>query len=802
MRRISNVLIVLAKALIVPLSGLGQRPRNAKTDPSGAKAPSILFALSARLKPCPFKTGLPLQAVYSWIVVAMLLALSLPHMVAGQAAHTSVTPYKDASMTPEKRVADLLSRMTLEEKATMLAGSGWMESGAVERLGIPAIKMADGPMGVRAWYGSSAITNAANAATVVTSTSFPAGETMAATWDPELVQREGQVIGQEVKALGRDMILGPTVNINRQPLWGRNFEGYGEDPYLSARLGVAYVRGVQSEGVIPSVKHFAANNEEYERHRIDATIDERTLHEIYLPAFKAAVEEADAWSVMSAYNLVNGLHCAENPYLLNDVLRKEFGFKGFVVSDWGSTYSTAATVNAGMDLEMPGGDPMRTFIARPEVLAQGSGAGWLTADKVVAAVKAGEITEATLDRNVERILRVIFVSGLFDNPHVATGIVDTPEQRAVALQGATEGIVLLKNAGALLPLDAKKIHSIAVIGPNAGVARTGGGGSSLVRPKQAITPEEGIRGVAGADVKVTYALGVGMEGEKPEQDGTEARTKLRKEAVDAAAQSDVAIVVVGRYPKLEGEGFDVATMDLPAGQDELIEAVESANPHTIVVLNTGDPVTMTGWIEKTPALVFMGYDGQEGGKALANILFGVENPSGKLPVTLPKHFEDSPAYGHYPGEHLKVTHAEGIYVGYRYFDTKKVEPQFPFGFGLSYTSFDYGGLDVHSSRVGSKEPAVTVTVKNTGSRAGAEVVQLYIHDGHSHIDRPEHELKGFRRVELKPGESKQVEFWLTKQDLSYWSPEKKSWVAEPGTFEVQVGGSSRDIQVRGPLELK
>jgi beta-glucosidase len=620
------------------------------------------------------------------------------------------------------------------------------------------------------------------------------------------VQREGQVIGQEVKALGRDMILGPTVNINRQPLWGRNFEGYGEDPYLTSRLAVAYVRGVQSEGVIPSVKHFAANNEEYERHRIDAQIDERTLHEIYLPAFKAAVEEADAWTVMSAYNLVNGVHCGENPFLLDDVLRKEFGFKGFVVSDWGSTYSTAATVNAGMDLEMPGGGPMRAFAARPEVLAQGSGAGWLTADKVLAAVKAGEISEATIDRNVARILRVIFVSGLFDHPHVATGIVDTPEQRAVALQGATEGIVLLKNATALLPLDIKKIHSIAVIGPNAANYRTGGGGSSLVRPRLTISPEAAIRveatQLASGDVKVTYALGVGMEGEDPEQDGTEARAKLRKEAADAAAQSDVAIVVVGRYPKLEAESFDVATMDLPAGQDELIEAVEAANPHTIVVLNTGDPVTMTRWIEKTSALVFMGYGGQEGGKALANILFGVANPSGKLPVTMPKHFEDSPAYGHYPGEHLKVNYAEGIYVGYRYFDTKKVEPQFPFGYGLSYTTFEYYGLEVHGARVGTKEPVVTVTVKNTGSRAAAEVVELYIHDGHSKIDRPEHELKGFRRVELKPGESKQVEFWLNRQDFSYWSPGKKGWVADAGTFEVQVGGSSRDIQLKGPLELK
>src|SRR5665213_1335639 len=488
------------------------------------------------------------------------------------------------------------------------------------------------------------------------------------------------------------MILGPTVNINRVPLWGRNFEGYGEDPYLAGQMGVAYIKGVQGEGVIPSVKHFDANNEEYERHRVDAHISERALHEIYLPAFKAAVQQADVWTVMSAYNKVNGIHMGENYALLHDVLQTEFGFKGFVISDWGSTYSTAPTVNAGMDLEMPGGAPMKAWLERPATQASGNGDGWLVPEKVLAELKAGKITEATVNDNVSRILHVIFASGLFDHPHTGGGEVDTPAQKALALQGATEGIVLLKNEGGLLPLDKKTIHSIAVIGPNAAVARTGGGGSSLVRPKYAVAPLDGIREKAGSGVQVNYAVGVGMEGEDPAQDTAEARAKALKEAVDAAAHSDVAVVVVGRYAKLESESFDVKTMDLPAGQDELIEAVEKANPHTIVVLNTGDPVTMTRWIEKTPALLDMWYGGQESGHALASILFGDANPSGKLPVTLPKRFEDSPAAANYPGPNLEVNYAEGIYVGYRYFDTKKVEPQFPFGFGLSDTTFAYSNL--------------------------------------------------------------------------------------------------------------
>ncbi len=714
---------------------------------------------------------------------------------------SAVMPYKDPRLPVEQRVFELLRRMTLEEKVAMLAGSGWMESTPNARLGIPSIKMADGPMGVRSWAGSSAVTNAAGAVQV-TSTAFPAGAGMAAAWDPELVGRQGKAIGQEVKALGRDMILGPTVNIDRVPLWGRNFEGYGEDPYLAARLAVAYIKGVQSEGVIATVKHFAANNQEFERHRIDEKIDERALQEIYLPAFRAAVQEAGVWAVMNAYNKVNGAYCGENSYLLRDVLKKLWGFKGFVVSDWGSTYSTADTVNAGMDLEMPGGDPMKAWFARPKTQEDGNGAGWLAPEKVLPLVAAGKIGVTAIDDNVNRILRAMFANGLFDAPHTAGGEVDTAEQKAVAREAATESIVLLKNAGDALPLDASEIHSIAVIGPNAAVARTGGGGSSLVRPKYAVTPLDGIRERAGAAVQVGYALGVAMEGEDASKDTPAAQAQLRNEAAALAAKADVAIVVVGYAPALESESFDRKSLSLPSGQDELIQAVAAANKRTIVVVNAGAPVTMGKWLDQAAAVLDMWYGGQEGGHAIAAILFGDANPSGKLPVTFPKRWEDSPAYGHYPGENLHVEYAEGIYVGYRHFDKRNIEPLFPFGYGLSYTRFRFSGLRIAPVEAGPGQPVtVSVRVRNSGPRAGAEVVQLYLRDVTASVDRPVKELKGFRRVVLRPGEARRVNFVIDRSAMSFYSVSKKDWVAEPGVFEAMVGASSRDIRLQGMFEL-
>ena len=724
--------------------------------------------------------------------VAVIAALTT---VQSQEARSNA-PYKDPSVSVEQRVQDLLARMTLEEKVSLLSGAGWMESVAVPRLGIPSIRMADGPMGIRSWLGSSAITSAPGAKQVFSSTAFPAGIALAATWNPELAQREGQVIGEEVKAIGRDMILGPTVNIQRVPLWGRNFEGFGEDPYLAARMGVGYIKGVQGEGVIASVKHFAANNEEFERHRIDEAIDERTLQEIYFPAFKAAVQEAGVWSVMSAYNKVNGTYCAENAYLLKDVLKNGWGFKGFVVSDWGSTYSTAGTVNAGMDLEMPGGEVARKWLATDRTIKAGNGGDWLAPEKVRADIKAGQIPVANVDDNVSRILRVLFLSGQFDHPHTASGTIDTQQQRSVARRVADQSIVLLKNAGDLLPLDSAKIKSLAVIGPNAAIARTGGGGSSLVHPPSAITPLDGIKERAGSRVQVSYALGAGIPGEDPKNDTPEAREQLRKEAVALATNADAAIVVVGDSSAIESESFDRKTLDLPAGQDELIEEIAKVNRNTIVVFNAGGPVNVSRWLTSVPALLDMWFGGEEGGHAIADVLFGDVNPSGKLPFSFINDFKDSPAHPNYPGENLHVKYAEGIYVGYRYFDKNNIAPQFAFGHGLSYAHFAYSDLKISPTKSRSPQVNVTLTVRNEGKRAGAEVVQLYVHDAHSSVDRPLKELKAFQRVELSPGQSATVRFALDASAFAYYSTSEKGWKVEAGTFDLLVGASSRDIRLQ------
>jgi beta-glucosidase len=733
------------------------------------------------------------------LVLSVFVLFATMSTVAQDSA--SNPPYKNPALPVEQRVGDLLGRMTLEEKASMLTGAGWMESVAVPRLGIPSIKMADGPMGVRSWLGSSAITSAPAAQKKFTSTAFPSGIAVAATWDPMVAQRIGKAIAEEVKAAGRDMILAPTVNIQRVPLWGRNFEGYGEDPFLAAKLGVGYIKGVQGEGVIASVKHFAANNEEFERHRIDEKIDERTLNEIYFPAFKAAVQQADVWAVMSAYNKVNGTYCAENSYLLNDVLKKQWGFKGFVISDWGSTYSTAATVNSGMDLEMPGCERARTWLKLPATIEAGNGGDFLSTDKILAEVKAGNIPVASLDDNVSRILRIIFVSGQFDHPHTAADAIDSPEHRTLARTAAAESIVLLKNAGNVLPLDSTKIKSIAVIGPNAAVARTGGGGSSKVNPTYVVTPLDGIKERAGIAIPVNYAIGNTIPGEVPANDTLEARERLRSEAVAVSAKSDVVIVFVGDSPAVESEGFDRKTLNLPEGQDELIAAIAKVNRNTIVVFNSGGPVNVRRFVNDVPALVGAWFGGQELGHAVADVLFGDVDPSGKLPFSFINEMKQSPAYGNYPGDNLHVTYAEGIYVGYRYFDKQNVAPQFPFGHGLSYTSFDYSKLKVAPGSGDSSVAQVTVTIRNSGKRAGAEVVQLYIHDGHSKIDRPVKELKGFERVDLKAGESKNVTFTLDRDSFAYYSMAKHEWIAEPGKFEILVGASSRDIRSRATFDL-
>ena len=733
---------------------------------------------------------------FSYLVASSILAT----LLAGCNRPAEKAIYRDPSAPVEQRVQDLLGRMTAEEKAAMLAGSGWMETVPNERLGIPSLKMNDGPLGVRNWR-ATALESPEEAAKIppVAATAFPSGSALAATWDVDLAAAEGRALGQETAALGRDMILGPTVNINRVPLWGRDFEGFGEDPYLTSRMAVSYIKGVQGEGVIATVKHFAANNEEFERHRIDVKADERTLNEIYFPAFKAAVQEAGVWSVMSAYNKLNGRWCAENPVLLTDTLQKTWGFKGFVVSDWGSTYSTEATVTAGMNLEMPGGAPLAKFLAIPQVAKAGFLGGFLTKEKVLAAVSSGKLKQEAVDDSVRRVLRAMFTTGLFDRSRKGGGEVGTPEQRAVARQGATESIVLLKNTGDVLPLSRGQVKSLAVIGPNAREARPGGGGSSRVNPKYAVAPLDAIGEMAGSRIQVAYSPGVPME-EKGQARKTNTRQQL-DEAVALAKKSDAAVVFAGYSPELESEEFDRDTMDLPAGQDELIAAVAAVNRRTVVVVVAGSPVTMTKWIGRVPAVVMQFYGGQEAGHGIVDVLFGAANPSGKLPVTFPKQFTDSPAAANYPGKDLHVAYAEGIYVGYRGFEKRKVEQLFPFGHGLSYTKFEYRNLQI-TPKVGPAQSAeVSFDVKNSGSREGAEVVQVYLSDPQSTIDRPVKELKHFSRVNLKAGETQKVVIMLDQSALSFYDPAKKAWVAEPGLFEVRVGSSSGDIRLKGSFEL-
>jgi beta-glucosidase len=548
------------------------------------------------------------------------------------------------------------------------------------------------------------------------------------------------------------------------------------------------------------VKHFAGNNQEFERHRVDDQVDDRTLNEIYFPAFQAAVQEAGVWSVMSAYNKLNGQWCAENPSLLTGALQRKWGFKGFVVSDWGSTYSTEGTVSSGMNLEMPGGAPLASFLALPRIQKAGFLGGWLAKDKVMAALSAGKLKQEAVDDSVRRMLRIMFTAGLFDKPKKGGGEVDTPAQRAVARQGATESIVLLKNTGDLLPLASAKVKSVAVIGPNAAEARPGGGGSSRVRSKYKVSPLDGIEESVASGFQVAYALGTAMEaqGQKP---ADAARKQQLDEAVALARKSDVAVVFVGYSPELESEDFDRTTMDLPAGQDELIAAVAAANPKTVVVVVAGAPVTMTKWIGRVPTVLMQFYGGQEAGHGIADVLFGAASPSGKLPVTFPKRFSDSPAYGNYPGNDLHVNYAEGIYIGYRGFDKRKVDPLFAFGHGLSYTRFTYSNLQVTPKAGAGKPVEVSLQLRNSGSHEGAEAVQLYLRDVKSSVDRPLKELKRFRRVNLKPGETQNVAFTLDQAAMSFYDPARKDWVAEPGTFEVWVGSSSQDIRLKGSFEL-
>jgi beta-glucosidase len=811
-------------------------------------------------------------------------------------------------MDESRRVEELLAQLSLDEKASLTAGADLWHTVPIARLGIPSLVLSDGPSGAR---GTSL-------AEGPTSASFPCGTALAATWNTALVERVGAAIGDDARTKGANVLLGPTMNLHRSPLGGRNFECHSEDPHLSARTAVAFIRGLQGRGVAACAKHFAANDSEFERMTISSEVDPRALRELYLAPFEAAVREAGAWTVMSAYNKLNGAWAAENPWLLRELLKREWGFDGAVVSDWFGTHTTAESANAGLDLEMPG--PARHLGA-----------------KLADAVRKGEVEEKTLDDAVRRLLRVAHRSGALDAPFAGPErAVDRPEHRALARRAAAEAIVLLRNEADTLPLDAGRIARIAVIGPNAAHTVVQGGGSARVRPHYAVSALDGIRARAGANAEVRFELGCtshkttptlddrvlagplrveywnGAEASgppvlvreardayfawlghfAPEVDSRAFRVRLTgtiapresgaytfslvcagksrlfldgalavddwtgqtpgeaffglgsaevkadvrleagraveiavefsnegrpmlgglkvgcmpalpadmiERAERAAADADAAIVVVGLNDEWESEGHDRADLELPGRQVELVERVAAANPRTIVVVNSGAPVRMP-WLERVPAVVQLWYPGQECGNALADVLFGDVNPSGRLPTTFPKRIEDTPAFLHYPGEAGKVVYGEGLFMGYRGYDKRRVEPLFPFGHGLSYTRFRYANLRLERERVRSGEPVVALLdVANEGARAGQEVVQLYVRDVVSTLTRPEQELRAFAKPELAPGETATVRFELGPRAFAFWDPAQDDWVVEPGEFELRAGASSRDLRARASL---
>ncbi len=807
-----------------------------------------------------------------------------------------IPAYKNPKLTVEERVEDLLGRLTLQEKISLLGGTGFATK-PIERLGIPELKMSDGPLGVR--WGKS--------------TAFPAGTDMAASWDTSLIYKVGQSIGEELKGKGRNVILGPCVNIARLPMGGRDFESYGEDPYLASRMAVGYIEGVQSEGVAATVKHFAANNQEYERGFVDVQVDHRTLNEIYFPAFKAAVDEAKVLCVMSAYNKINGHFCSENDYLLKTKLKDDWKFDGLVMSDWGAVHSTIPTANGGLDLEMPTGE-------------------FLNDSTLQSAVESGIVKEETINDKVRRILSVMFRLGLFDRKAEAdSSLVNTPEHKQVAYQAAVEGIVLLKNEKHILPLNLDNIKSIAVIGPDAAEARTTGGGSAMVSPIYSVSPLEALRNRIGDKIKINFVEGLSVGGDfkaidpknlfLPDKDknglsaeyfdnmemkgqpkvtredstinfnwtgsapvpgipvehfsvrwttrlevpetgdyfldvasddgirlyvdgnmvinnwtnhpvtinstrahfekgkfynikleyyqddgGAIARLGLRsaeddsfKKAVAVAKQSDIAIVFAGTSYEFESEGKDRDDMFLPANQDQLISEVAEANKNTIVVLITGSPVVMSDWIKKVDGVAQAWFGGDEAGNAISDVLLGKYNPSGKLPMTFPVKWEDCSAFNSYMKKDSVSVYSDGIFVGYRWFDKNNIAPLFPFGYGLSYTTFSYSDI---SAKPEGDSYEVTFKVTNIGKVAGVEIPQLYVHDPDSSIVSPVKELKKFDRISLQPGETKEVRFVLKKSDFAHYDAGKESWSTHSGTYDILVGSSSRDIKLQSKIQVE
>ena len=726
-------------------------------------------------------------------------------------AQQEVPTYLDSSKPIEERVEDALSRLTLEEKVALTHAQSKFCSPGVARLGIPEFWMTDGPHGIRpevlwdeweqaGWTNDSCV-------------AFPALTCLAASWDPEIARLYGKSIGEEARYRNKTVLLGPGVNIYRSPLNGRNFEYMGEDPYLAGKMVVPYVQGVQQNGVAACVKHYALNNQEVNRHTTNVIVDNRALYEIYLPAFKAAVQEGNAWAIMGSYNLYKNQHGCHNQYLLNDILKGEWGFDGVVVSDWGGVHNTQEAITNGLDME---------FGSWTNGLSNGASNAYdnyYLADPYLKLIREGKVGTKELDDKVRRILRLAYRTTM--NRNRPYGSLCSEAHFAVARRIGEEGIVLLQNRNDLLPIDLNRAKRIAVIGENAIKMMTVGGGSSSLKVKYELSPLDGIRKRVGDQAEVIYARGyVGdpsgeYNGVKSGQDLEDSRSpeELIAEAVAVAKEADYVIFIGGlnKSAHQDCEDADRKELGLSYGQDKVITALAKANKNLIVVNISGNAIAMP-WVKEVPAIVQAWYLGSEAGSAIASVLTGDVNPSGKLPFTFPASLQDVGAHklGEYPGTPrnygspiVDQKYNEGIFVGYRWADKEKTKPLFSFGHGLSYTTFAYGKAIADKKVMGQDETlTITLPVTNTGSREGSEVIQLYISDLKSSLPRPVKELKGFSKVKLAPGETREVTFTIGKEALSFFDDARHEWVAEPGKFEAWIGASSTDIRNKVAFKLK
>lgn len=683
----------------------------------------------------------------------------------------------------EQKIDSIISILTLEEKVQMLCGNTLFSSPGIKKLGIKDLTYTDGPFGIREEIGARSWTPLGLPND--SATFFPTGSALAATWNPDLAFLYGVGLGEEALSRGKDVHLGPAVNITRTPLNGRTYEYLSEDPYLNSRLAVGYIKGVQSTGTASCVKHYAANNQESQRGTIDVKLNKRALYEIYLPAFKASIMEAGSYSIMSAYNKVDGQYCGENSYLLKNILRDEWKFQGMVISDWGGTHSTVQAALNGLDVEM---GTTRYFTPG-----------------MVDSVKSGKIPESIIDEKVRHILRVyFFTNNSTKNNHSGFGKVSTPEHHKIVYDVACQSIVLLKNSRNILPLDPAKNKNIVVIGENAVQTHASGGFGASVKAAHEITPLQGLQNRLGKTVNIRYVPGYKSKFLSRFVPDNTPDDLLIKQATEAAAKADVVLLFTGNNRSVETESFDRLSLDLPFGQDKLIQAVCAANPKTIVVVVAGAPVNLHVADSASSAILYSWFNGSEAGNALADVVLGNVNPSGKLPFTLPVKLNDSPAHalGTFPGKNI-VNYEEGIMVGYRWFDHKNISPAFPFGFGLSYTQFEYREMTGDKTNYGKNDTIrLKVRVANTGNRDGMETVQIYVGEINPEVLRPVRELKAFKKVNIQAGSEEEVLFHIPASDLSWFNDKKMTWELTSGNFQLSAGSSSRDLRKVMTIKIK